>query len=426
MGLQQTIVHEDGDKLYLVAPVAPRQFSEEEVAGFRFGDDLRKQAPNPHIAWFQGHYVEADQPNGNGAMWTSGELAIKSLTPMLMPVTVMHDPRTAVGAIADLALRLPESDQVPRSKIDTALALWRHRFPDVVEEAQANYERGELMQSMECLAPNYDCGVCGMGFTKLPHGAEQANWCKHLRGEEGATPVRILRSVVFTGTGLIFGSRGATGADPSAHLETFTQEVAEFHQRVHRDTARPRRKRVMDNIEIPRSEYDELRQRPERKDLDAATERAEKAERDLEAAEAAQKKAEDEKAALQTKVDAAEETARQTQLRDERWNALGEGFVGGLGDKTKDRLRDQAAKLSDDEWNARLEELEELTDKKRDLGGDGNSGNGNGNGNGGGSGTFTADEIARSGVGHNGSPSGNVPTPGQRKSVFAGLSKPRK
>jgi hypothetical protein len=46
-------------------------------------------------------------------MWTAGELAIKGLTPMLMPVTVMHDPRTAVGAIADLALRTPEKRQGP-------------------------------------------------------------------------------------------------------------------------------------------------------------------------------------------------------------------------------------------------------------------------------------------------------------------------
>jgi hypothetical protein len=70
---------------------------------------------------------------------------------------------------------------VPRSKIDTALALWKHRFPDVVEEAMHNYERGSLMQSMECLAPNYDCATCGMGFTKLPGGAERAAWCDHLR-----------------------------------------------------------------------------------------------------------------------------------------------------------------------------------------------------------------------------------------------------
>ena len=410
MTLTETLVYEQGDKLYLVAPVSPVSPSTEEVAAFSFGAELVKQAPNPHIAWFAGHYVEADRPNGNGAMWTAGELAIKSLTPMLMPVTVMHDPRTAVGSIAHVALRTPDAHQVPRAKIDTALALWAHRFPEVVEEARLNYERGGLMQSMECLAPNYDCSVCGMGFTKLPQGAEQAHWCAHLKGEGGVTAARILRSVVFTGTGLIFGSRGARGADPKANLETFQQEVAEFHQRVHRDGARPRRKRTMETVEIAKSEYDELRSRPERRELDEATERAAKAERDLEAAETAKVAAEKENGELKAKVQTFEEQARQSTLRDERLDALGAGFTGALGDKTKERLRKQAGELEDAEWSARLDELEELTGKKRDLGAENKS-------KGSEDGTFTREEIARHQGGGSGDP--DNATPNQRRAVLA-------
>jgi hypothetical protein len=414
--LKGTLVYEEGDKLYLVAPVTPFEATREEVAGFKFGTDLLASAPNPHIAWFRGHYVEADQANGNGAMWTSKELAIKALTPMLMPVTVMHDPRTAVGAIADLALRTPDVDKVPRAKIDTALALWAHRFPEVVEEAKHNYAQGSLMQSMECLAPNYDCATCGMGFTKLPGGAEQANWCAHLKGDGDVPGVRILRSVVFTGTGLIFGSRGATGADPSAHLETFQQEVAEFHERVHRDTPRPRRKHAMETVEIAKSEYDELRARPERSELDAAVAAQSKAQKELETAETAQKAAETERDQLKTKVTGFEEQARQVTLRDERLDALGAGFLAKLGEKTKDRLRTQAGELKDDDWTARLEELEELTSAKRDDGAEDKPGGGD---------TFTREEIARHNGGGGHGPSSNDPTPNQRRSVLAGLSKTR-
>jgi hypothetical protein len=414
--LKGTLVYEEGDKLYLVAPVTPFEASNEEVAGFTFGADLLSRAPNPHIAWFRGHYVEADQANGNGAMWSSKELAIKSMTPMLMPVTVMHDPRTAVGAIADLALRTPEADKVPRAKIDTVLALWAHRFPEVVEEANHNYARGSLMQSMECLAPNYDCATCGMGFTKLPGGVERAQWCAHLKGEADVPGVRILRSVVFTGTGLIFGSRGATGADPSAHLETFQQEVAEFHQRVHRDTTRPRRKHPMETVEIAKTEYDELRARPARNELEDAIAGKAKAEKDLETAETAQKAAEKDRDELKTKLNGFEEKARQVTLRDERLDKLGAGFLAKLGDKTKDRLRTQAGSLGDDDWTARLEELEELTKAKRDDGADANAGKGDD--------TFTADEIARhQGGGGGGAPTDQTPT--QRRSVLAGLSSSR-
>jgi hypothetical protein len=409
-GLRSTLVYEEGDKVYLVAPVTPLTPSVEEVAAYAFGAELSKQAPNPHLAWFRGHYVEADVPNGNGAMWTAGELGIKSLTPMLMPVTVMHDPRTAVGAIADVKLLTPDADKVPRSKIDTALALWAHRFPDVVEEANHNHEQGTLMQSMECLAPGYDCSVCGMGFIKLPKGAEQANWCAHLKGEGDVTAARILRSVTFTGTGLIFGSRNARGADPKAHLETFQHEVAEFHQRVHRDTPRPRRKRKMETVEIAKTEYDELRSRPAGSELEDANKRAEQAEKDLEAAETAKVAAESKAAELQTKVTAAEEQANQVRLRDERLEALGAGFKLALGDKTKARLNAQAGALSDEDWTARLDELEELTGKKRDLGKSESDDK---------DGTFSADEVAR----FQGSspPDAGTPTPNQRRSVFAGI-----
>jgi hypothetical protein len=417
VALQETLVYEEGDKLYLVAPVTPFDATSEEVAGFTFGADILKRANNPHIAWFRGHYVEADKANGNGAMWTSKELAIKGLTPMLMPVTVMHDPRTAVGTIADLSLLTPDKDKVARAKIDTVLALWAHRFPEVVEEANHNYAHGSLMQSMECFAPNYDCAVCGMGFTKLPQGAEREHWCAHLRGESDVPGVRILRSVVFTGTGLIFGSRGATGADPLAQLETFQQEVAEFHQRVHRDTPTRRRKRRMETVEIAKTEYDELRARPDRSELEKAEDARVKAEKDLEAAETAQKAAETERDELKVKVQGFEEQGRRVTLRDERIAKLGNGFTAKLGEKTKQRLQAQAGELKDDDWTARLEELEELTGAKRDDGGT-TSENADKDD------TFTPEEIARHQGGGGGSPSD--PTPNQRRSVLAGLSSTRR
>ena len=171
----------------------------------------------------------------------------------------------------------------------------------------------------------------------------------------------------------------------------------------------------METVEIAKSEYDELRARPQRSELDELTARAEKAEKDLEAAETAKVKAESDTAELQTKVEAAEERARQSTLRDERLEALGDGFLAALGEKTKERLRAQACSLADDDWTARLEELEELTGKTRALGGEGK-------GQGQGDGTFTSDEVGRfQGGGGNGDP--REPTPNQRRSVFAGLSK---
>lgn len=169
----------------------------------------------------------------------------------------------------------------------------------------------------------------------------------------------------------------------------------------------------METVEIAKTEYDELRARPQRSELDDLAARAEKAEKDVETAEANQKKAEGERDELKDKVEVAEEKARQATLRDERIESLGAGFTAALGEKTKERLRNQAGTLADADWTARLEELEELTGKKRDLGGEEKPA---------GDGTFSADEVARFQAGGDGADS-KQPTPNQRRSVFAGLSK---
>lgn len=440
MGLSRAIAYEQGDKLYVVTPVRPIRPSKEEIAGFEFGrsivDDLRDKAPNPNIAWYAGQYVEAERPNKNGAMWLSDEIAVKSLTPMLMPVTVMHDPRTAVGLIADTKLLSPP--QVPRNKIETALALWKHRFPEIVEEAEHNYSAGTLMQSMECLSPDYACSECGTNFTRLPDGVEREQWCDCLKtsnpphpadyadhdpGREVPTAVRILRNVVFTGTGLIFGSQGGTGADPEAHLESFIGEVAEHHDRAHRATGNQRSTPRMDTV--TKAEFDRVVAERDAAiaERDTAKGEATQAKTDLETVEAAKVAAETAKDAAEKKVTDFEEAKRKDELATERLNALGDGFTEKLGDKTKSHLREDAKTLGDDEWNRRLESLEETADVKRDAKKDGSEGDAAG------SEEFSAEEVARTGAGASaGAPTQTKgQTPGVRKSVMAGLvSGPKK
>jgi hypothetical protein len=459
MGLKQPRAFEEGDMLYLVAPVSPATPTASEIEEFAFGksivDDLRQQAPNENLAWFGGHYVEADRPNLNGAMWLSQELAIASLTPVMMPVTVMHDYRSAVGVIAHADLQLPGQGNQARSKIETALALWKHRFPDAVEEAEHNYQQGTLMQSMECHSPDYNCSECGMHFVKLPQKAEQQFWCDHLKASHGGSSQnaaadqnrnasRILRNVTFTGSGLIFGSRGKVGADPEANLSAFQQEVAEFHTASHRNVSRKsqtqrRSTRRMDEITIPKTEYDELQRRPSRQELDDAVKRAqdaeaaaEKAEQEKAAAETAQKAAEEKAEQATAKVTEFEEKANRQSLRDTRWEALGNEFTAKLDTlpSTKANLLRDAESMEDAAWDTRLKEVEETTGLKRDAKKDG--GNGGGGGGGGGSehenAIFNRDEVARYGGGGGESGGTGGPqrqSPGERRSVMSGLTKPK-
>lgn len=422
----ESLIFERGDSVFIVAKCSPFNPDANAVEELAFADQLRRMAPNENLLWLKGQYVEADNANANGQMWSSEELAIKALTPNFMPVTVMHDPRTAVGLIADTKLLLPDKDAVPRSRIDSSLAIWQHRFPEVAEEALVNYERGDLMQSMECKSAYYECAGCGKVFQKLPPfdstgiGRERAQWCSHLN-ENGR---RILGNVVFTGTGLIFGTRGARGAFDKAHLEVFQEEVAEYHEKAHRDTGRHKptsRRKSVDEITITRSEYDALKQRPTQEAFDAEKARADKAEeekaeaiRTSEEAEAAKVKAEEEKATLQTKVEEAEEQARQQDLATERLGKLGDGFKGKLGEKTRARLDEQAKSMSDDDWAARVEELSELTGVKPDEGKPEGEEEGKGE-------EFSSEEIARSQATRTSGAGGNGGGGSKAREVVSGL-----
>lgn len=356
---------ERGEKLYITTPLTLVRPTAEQVEEYAFASAVKGKAPNEHIGWLQGRYVEANRPNLNGAMWLSDELAVKALTPMLMPVTVMHDPSTAVGVIADTKFIEEEGSQ---ARIDNVLGIWRHRFPQIWDEVAHNVASGTMMESMECFAPHYSCGDCGETFVKLARGAEQASWCSHLKGDN---PRRILGDVCFTGTGLIFGTRGGVGAYTDAHLDHFHDEVAEYHERAHTDTSpSPKRSATqMAKVEIEESELATLR--TERKDALAEVETLKDAKRSLESkvetAEAQKVQAEQAKAEADRKVQESEEKAQRASLKDSRISALGAGFVGALGETSKARLAELASTCTDEQWNVELAEREEMAKVKRDA-----------------------------------------------------------
>lgn len=359
---------ERGDKIFLTSPLTLVKPSESEIAEYAFASAVKTKAPNEHIGWTQGRYVEAGRANLNGVMWLSDELALKSLTPMLMPVTVMHDPRTAVGTIADCKL-IDEAG----SRIDTILAVWRHRFPEVWDETVHNIENAEMMQSMECYAPNYTCSECSQQYVKLAKGAEQSSWCAHLKSGNAR---RILGDVCFTGTGLIFGSRGAKGAYTEAFLEPFENAIAESHERAHFDSSyRPseRSNSTMGLVQIEESELANLRK--ERDESKAKVETLSSENRELVTkvekaeSETAKEKETREKAEAENKT--LTETAQRSGLKDKRLGTLGEGFLAKLGEFTKGRLTEAAGVQSDDDWEATLKEKEEMSGVKRDAKKDG-------------------------------------------------------
>lgn len=426
-------IREYGDHLYVTSPVQLYVPERAEIEAFAFAPNIRDSAPNPQILWLKGQYVEADAPNRNNDAWTAGELEIKSLTPVLMPVTVMHDLRSAVGTIADAKLMTPAADQVPRARIDTTLAVWSHRFPDIAAECQVNAQQSTLMQSMECLAPYYDCSVCGATMQR------HANWEKEWRGHVAAHAAettsahrsvsRTLRNVTFTGVGLIFGTRGARGAMPDAHLEV--EELAAMHREAHASTARTvKRPRRKNTVEIEDSKYEGMVAAAAESSTKVTTLTAEAAEKDrrIETLEAENVTLKESVATKSKEADDAKEAQRVAAMADERLSALGAGFMAKLSklETTAKRVKLQAAAMSDEDWTARLEELEESLGVKADAKADEGDGDKGDKGNDALAGTlFDKETVAKSGVGAGtevtASEAGKEVSVAHRQSVMGGL-----
>lgn len=126
-------------------------------------------------------------------------------------------------------------------------------------------------------------------------------------------------------------------------------------------------------VQIEQSELDLLRSERDTAKASVATLQSEKAsaEQKAEELEAAKIAAETKATEAEQAKASLEEAAQQAELKDQRLGALGAGFMSKLGEIAKGRLTEQAKSLSDEDWDARLKELEEMAKAKRDDKGDG-------------------------------------------------------
>lgn len=359
-----TLLSERNGRVYLTGSVSIIEPTDEEVASYANFETVRRTAPNDKLMWLQGEYVSSTA-NDNGQHFATDELAIKSLQPVLMPVTIMHDFKTAVGVIAHTALDIPEVASAHEPvKIHTVLAIWGHRFPEIAAEIKQNHEAGSLMQSMECEAPSFSCTECGSTYVKP---VNDHDLCDHIKNRSGH---RTLHNVTFTGSGLIFGTRGTVGANPDAHLDVLS-EVAAWSDQRNKTTERSSK---MTDITIPKDEYDALVAKAGKVDsAEAEKVKAEEAKVDAEKAKdeadtkVTEKEAEvasltTERDDLKTKLDAAEAEKAEDELASSRLSEIPKEVAEKLGsmETTRDRLAKKARTVSDDDWQAEVASLAEI------------------------------------------------------------------
>lgn len=182
------VVHAESGRTVITAPL-------REVA-----------ASNAGFTYLRGRLVEADNPNGNGALWSTEDLQLGEATVAGGPLNWLHDDMKIVGCLTDGQLvsgREAAAQGIGNHIVSTA-AVWRFLFPreaDVIEKAALG---GELYYSMECISREVACvdspgrPGCGESFSYGDYDAGRC--CSHLREKSS---IRQFKDPIFLGAAVI-------------------------------------------------------------------------------------------------------------------------------------------------------------------------------------------------------------------------------
>lgn len=163
-------------------------------------------AVNPGFTYLRGRFVGADQPNGNGALWTTEDLQLSENTVAGGPLNWLHDDTHIVGCITDAQMVTSEkaaAGDVGNHIVATA-AVWRFLFPQETRTIERAAQDQNLYYSMECLSREVMCldtpgrPGCGESFAYGDYDAGKV--CAHLRERSS---VRRFVDPVFLGGAVI-------------------------------------------------------------------------------------------------------------------------------------------------------------------------------------------------------------------------------
>lgn len=192
------------------APVEqPRAFAFQSKAGRTvISAPLREVAmKNDGFLYLHGRFVEADVPNGNGALWTTEDLQLGEATVAGGPLNWLHDDRKIIGTL--LASEMVHTREAAGAgdignHIASTAAVWRFLFPQEARAIEQAAETNGLFYSMECVSKQVACvdspgrPGCGEQFSYADYNAGRA--CAHLREKSS---IRRFVDPIFLGGAVI-------------------------------------------------------------------------------------------------------------------------------------------------------------------------------------------------------------------------------
>ena len=185
---------------------------------------------NEGFTYLRGRFVGADEPNRNGALWTTDDLQIGEATVAGGPLNWLHDETQIIGTILDghlVAGKEAASAGIGNHIVSNA-AVWRFLFPKQTQTIEHAAASNELWFSMECVSKKVACvgdGGCGQEFEYAAYNRQEA--CSHLRERSS---VRRFVEPIFLGGAIIVPPVKPGWAHADVEVVRQAAQVAEEHE----------------------------------------------------------------------------------------------------------------------------------------------------------------------------------------------------
>ena len=204
-----TFTVESDRGLVLAAPASTLNGEAQSLWEQSRSDEVASQfrpKPNPHFAYLHGRFVEADNPNRNGAFWTTQDLELAQATVTNGPLNWLHDERHIIGTLMDSRMAYREAADDVNTHIEAVSAIWKFIYPRETEVIEKASMSNTLWYSMECSAETVTCidgpgrPGCGETFPYKTVMREPAKVCQHVREKSS---IRRFNQPTFLGGAVI-------------------------------------------------------------------------------------------------------------------------------------------------------------------------------------------------------------------------------
>lgn len=187
-------------------------------------DDITSE----HMLWMHGRFVGADEPNRNGALWSSGDLEMAQGTVTHGPLNWLHEAHHVIGTLAKSDYVNDEPGQKPH--LTATAAVWRWLYPNEAYVVRQASDMEQLWYSMECVSKQVACaGPDGCGYTTSYAEYIAGAACAHV--SERASVRRFINPVFLGGAVIVPPARpGWAHADARTMKTVNSLAEAAFEQ----------------------------------------------------------------------------------------------------------------------------------------------------------------------------------------------------